>query len=150
MSNIANSIITAQNAILGVCNLAAVGACTTRGPTATASLAAANIFLLVPANALADIPISKISVKGISTAITAATVAQLVGIWHWDGTNAYMIDEIIVTAVTPSTTVASFKLDTIYDDLVLPATHALYASTTIATTAATTALQVKAHGAALG
>lgn len=150
MSNLGNNVITAQNAILGVCNLAAVSACTTRAPTATASLAGANISLLVAANATADQQISKISVKAISTSITAPTVAQVVGIWHWDGTNAYMIDEILVTVVTPSTTAASFKLDTIYDDLVLPATHALYASTTIATTAATTALQVKAHGAALG
>jgi hypothetical protein len=149
MANTPNSIITPQLAILGTANLAAVGACTTRGPTATAGLAAANIFLLVPANASADIPINMISVKAISTAIAAPTVPQLIGIWHWDGTTAYLIDEIAVTLVTPSTTTASFKLDTVYTYLKLPMTHALYASTTIATTAATTALQVKAYGSSL-
>lgn len=149
MANTANSLMSPQAAILGHCNLAAVTACSTRGPTATAGLAAANIVIALAANATADQKISKIHIKGISTSMTAATAANIVGIWHWDGTNAYLIDEILVTAVTPSTTVASFAGFNIYDDFVLPATHALYMSVSVTTTAATTALQATVHGASL-
>lgn len=149
MANTPNTFMSGQAAILGTANLAAVTACTTRGPTVTAGLAAANIILCVAANATADQKISRIDVKGISTSITAATAAQLVGIWHWDGTTAYLVDEITVSALTPSTTTPSFQTYTLYDDLVLPATHALYVSTTVTTTASTTALQVTAHGASM-
>ncbi len=146
MANTANSIISAQNAVLGHANLAAVSACTTRGPTVTASLAGANIVVCVP-TVSTDTKITKVALKAISTSITAATVAQLVGLWDWDGTTAYMVKELAVTAVTPSTTVASFESDTVYDDFTLPAGHALYVSTTVTTTASTTALGVTAHGA---
>ncbi len=133
--NTPSSIMSPQAAFLGHCNLAAVTACTTRGPTATAGLAAANIVIALAANATADQKISKIAIKGISTSFTAATAAQIVGIWHWDGTTAYLVDEILVTLVTPSTTVASFEGEVVYDDFVLPATHALYMSVSITTTA---------------
>ena len=149
MANTANSVITPQLAVLGHADLSAVTACSTRGKTATAGLAAANIFSLVPLNASADQRISKISVKATSTSITAPTAAQLVQIWHWDATNAHLITEIAISALTPSTTVASFQQDTLFDDLVLPIGHALYASTTVTTTASTTALEVTAHGASM-
>ena len=149
MSNTANNFMSGQAAVLGHCNLAAVTACTTRGPTATAGLAAANIVIALAANASADQKISKIAIKGISTSFTAATAAQIVGIWHWDATNAYLIDEILVSLVTPSTTVASFYGEKVYDDLILPATHALYMSVSITTTASTTALQGTIHGASM-
>lgn len=151
MANIFNSVATPQNALLGHANLAAVTACTTRGPTATAGLAAANIVVCVPTVA-SDCKISKIALKGISTSMTANTVAQLVGLWVWDGTTAYLRKELIVSPAssTPSTTVPSFELDTLFDDFVLFAGQALYVSTTVTTTAATTALGVSAHGAFLG
>ena len=82
------------------------------------------------------------------TAVTA-NAANLVDIWMWDGTTAFMILEIAVTAVTPSTTSASFTTNyTFSAPLVLPAAFALYASTTVTTTAAGTALQVTAYGGA--
>lgn len=148
MANTPNSLISPQNAVLGHANLAAVTACTTRGPTATAGLAAANIVVCIP-TVTADTKISKVALKGISTSITAPTAAQLVGLWDWDGTNAYMVKELTVTALTPSTTVASFESDSLYDDFVLPVGHALYVSTTVTTTASTTALGVTAHGASM-
>lgn len=148
MANTPNSVITPQLAVLGHANLAAVTACTTRGPTATAGLAAANIVVCVP-TVTADTKISKIALKAISTSITAPTAAQLVGVWDWDGTNAYMVKELTVSLITPSTTVASFESDTLYDDFVLPIGHALYVSTTVTTTANTTALGVTAHGASM-
>lgn len=149
MPNIFNSVATPQNAGLFTANLAAVTACTTRGPTATAGLAAANIIVCIPAVA-SDFKISTVKVKGSSTSMTAPTAAQLVGLWFWDGTTAFLAKEVVVSQVTPSTTVASFEGEMTFDDFVLPAGKALYVSTTITTTAATTAFGVFAHGAFMG
>lgn len=153
MAGVSNSIILPQSAGFWNLSLAAVNACATRAPTATAGLAAANIFLLVPPAAsqtpvgLYQTRIDKILAKGCSTSITAATVAQTITIWVWDGTTAFPIDELLVTSVTPSTTTASYQGQSVYTGFVLPAAHALYASTSITTTAATTALCVSAIGA---
>jgi len=141
-----NSVVLPQSAIVYNLSLAAVTACATRAPTATASLTGANIFLLVPATTN-GVRIDKILAKGCSNSITAATVAQTITIWEWDGTTAFPIDELLVTAVTPSTTVASYQGQVVYTNFVLPSTHALYASTSITTTASTTALSLSALGA---
>ena len=127
--------IFAQTPYAKTLTLAAQTACTTRAPTATASLAGANITAFVP-----------VSTNGLR--IDSIQV-NAVGIWMWDGTTAFMILEIAVTAVTPSTTSASFTTTyTFSAPLVLPAAFALYASTTVTTTAAGTALQVTAFGGA--
>ncbi len=126
-------------------SLAAVTACTTRAPTATASLAGANISLLCPASTSGR-RVDKITVQACSSSITAATVAQTILLWLWDGTTAYVIDEFLVSAITPSTTVASFNISRFYTNLVLPAAFALYVSTTVTTTASTTALSVTLFG----
>ena len=131
-------------------DLTAATACTTRAPTVTASLAGANILPLT-AVSTNGLRIDRIQVKGSSTSITAPTASQLVQIWDWDGTKAYLIDEIQVSLITPSTTAASFQGMNVYNSsptntLVLPATHALYVSTTITTTASTTALIVTLFG----
>ena len=135
-----------QTPYLKSLSLAAQTACTTRAPTATASLAAANIVELTPASTNGR-RIDSIQVSACSTAIGSATVAQIVGIWAWDGTTAYLIKEIDVTAVTPSTVVDAFST-TWYPTmpLVLPAAFKLFASTTVTTTAALTALQVTVMG----
>jgi hypothetical protein len=130
-----------------IASLAAATACTTRGPTVTASLSGANILAFVPISTN-GLRIDSIQVKACSTSITAATAANIVGIWLWDGTTAYLYDELLVTAVTPSTSVASFVTSKSYTNLVLPSTFALYASVTVTTTAATTALSVQAFGGA--
>lgn len=138
--------IAAQTPYLKSLSLAAVTACTTRAPTATASLAAANITELTPVSTNGR-RVDSIQVSACSTAIGSATVAQIVGIWAWDGTTAYLIQEITVTAVTTSATVAAFTT-TWYPTipLVLPAAFKLFASTTVTTTASTTALQVTVMG----
>jgi hypothetical protein len=60
-----------------------------------------------------------------------------------------MIQEVVVTAVTPSTTAAAFTTTYVFPiPLNLPAAFALYASVTVTTTAAGTALQVTAYGGA--
>jgi len=130
-------------------SLAAQTACTTRAPTATASLAAANIIQFVPTSTN-GCRIDYILVKSASTSITAATAANLVQIWNWDATNAYLTDEIPVTAVTPSTTAAGFTTTyTFANGLFLPAANRLYISLTVTTTASTTALTATAFGALL-
>lgn len=135
-----------QTPFLKTLSLAAVTACTTRAPTATASLAAANITELTPVSTNGR-RVDSITVSACSSAIGSATVAQLVGIWAWDGTTAYLIEEIVVTAVTPSATAEAFST-TWYPTipLVLPAAFKLFASTTVTTTASTTALQVTVQG----
>jgi hypothetical protein len=90
--------------------------------------------------------IDKIQVQAASTAIGATTAAQLVIIWMSDGTTAYPIDEIVVAAQAPSATAVSFNTSKLYSNLVLPAGFTLWASTTVATTASTTALVVTAFG----
>ena len=126
--------------------LAAQTACTTRAPTATASLAAANIVEVVPASTN-GLRIDSIQVNSCSTSFTSATAGNIVGIWVWDGTTAFLFAEILVTAVTPSTTVAGFTNTlTFANPLVLPSTFKLFASVSVTTTAATTALQVTAMG----
>ena len=140
--------IFAQTPYAKTLTLAAQTACTTRAPTATASLAGANIIAFVPVSTN-GLRIDSIQVNAVGTSISTANAANLVDIWMWDGTTAFMILEIAVTAVTPSTTAASFTTTyTFPAPLVLPAAFALYASTTVTTTAAGTALQVAAFGGA--
>ena len=139
--------IFAQAPIIGIADMSAISACTTRAPTATASLAGANIIQLVPTTTN-GCRIDKIRIKGSSSSITAATAAATVIIWIWDGTTAYPFDEILITALTPSTAVASFSAEVSYSTLQLPSTYKLYASTTVTTTASTTAFVVEAFGGA--
>ena len=138
--------IFAQAPYMACTTLAARTACTTRGPTATANLAAANIIEIVPTSTN-GLRIDSIQVNACSTSFVAATAGNIVGIWVWDGTTAYLFTEILVTAVTPSTTVAGFTTTlTFANPLVLPSTFKLYASVSVTTTAATTALQVSVMG----
>ena len=138
--------IFAQAPYMACTTLAAQTACTTRGPTATANLAAANIIQIVPTSTN-GLRIDSIQVNACSTAFTSATAGNIVGIWVWDGTTAFLFTEILVTAVTPSTTVAGFTSTlTFANPLVLPSTFKLYASVSVTTAAATTALQVSVMG----
>lgn len=126
-------------------DFSAVTACTTRAPTATAGLAAANIIILAGTSTNGK-RIDIIRVKGSSSSITAATATQLVTIWKHDGTKAYPMFEILIQPQTPSTTSGSFEIVVPYTGAPLAPTHSLFASTTITTTASTTAFVVHAEG----
>lgn len=140
--------IFAQTPYVKSLTLAAQTACTTRAPTATASLAAANIISFVPTSTN-GLRIDSFQVQACSSSITAPTAANLVQIWVWDATNAYLLLEIPITVQTPSTTSSAFTTTyTLATPLNLPSTFALYASVTVTTTASTTALQVMAFGGA--
>ena len=147
MSATYNSALLPQTPLCASLTLAAVTACATRAPTASASLAGANIFQLV-ASQTNGFRLDQIQVQACSSSITAATVAQTVLIWLFDGTTAWVIDEILVSAVTPSTTAAAFSTIKTYNNRVYPTGFSLYASTTVTTTASTTALQVMMNGGA--
>lgn len=140
--------VFAATPIVAIASLAAVAACTTRAPTATAGLAAANIIALT-AVSTSGLRIDSIEVTGAANAIGGATTAGLVGIWAWDGTTAYLIDEISVNATTPSATTPTFQAIKYYTNpIALPAAYRLYCSTSVTTTAAANALSVAASGGA--
>jgi len=138
--------IFVQSPLIGYLDMSAQTACTTRGKTATASLAGANIIQLLNTTTNGA-RIDSIQVNACSTAIGSQTADNLVGIWIRDGTNAQLYNEIAVTAVVPSTTTAGFTTTiTFTNPLVLPSTYKLYASVSVTTTASTTALQVFTFG----
>ena len=68
--------IFAQAPLLSIADMSAVTACTTRGPTATASLAGANIFQLVNTTTN-GCRIDKIRVKASSTAFSSLLLLRL-------------------------------------------------------------------------
>jgi len=109
--------------IVGLGSLNAATALTARTPiTGTTGLTQ------LTATSTNGTKIDAITVKGQGT-----TVAAVVGIWIYNGTTSYLFDEILVTAITASTTVASFVSTTSYTNLVLPPTYQLYISETVQT-----------------
>jgi len=145
MANTFNSVASPQHSIIGIADFSAKTACTTRAPTATAGLAAANIFVMVPTTT-EDTPISRIVLKGSSSSFTAPTAVQTLTLWVYDGNTAYPVKEILLDAKTPSTIVGSFEYDYLLTDFSLPIGYALYASTSITTTASTTGFVAMAFG----
>jgi hypothetical protein len=76
---------------------------------------------------------------------TATTVASLVNLFLFDGTNWDLFDQIIISATTGSTTAKAYRLVTAYTDLVLPsASWKLGATLTVAPTTGT--VRVAAFG----
>jgi hypothetical protein len=67
-----------------------------------------------------------------SGSLVATTVAGLVYIFLYDGSNYRLFDTIAVTAITASTTVAPFRLSKTYNNLVLKSGWSLRASQSIA------------------
>ncbi len=106
--------------------------------TAAALLTTADLSLTAPsvaatvltANATNGSKIEAITIAGVGT-----TVAGAVNIFTHDGTTYHLFDTILVTAVTPSATVAPFFLTRPYVNFWLPKatpTWTLRASQTIA------------------
>ena len=75
------------------------------------------------------------------TATGASTAAGIVFVWIYNGTTSYLVDEITISAVTPSTTLPAATAYVDYTTMVLPSTYQLYVSTTI-----TQNLNVAAYG----
>lgn len=69
---------------------------------------------------------------------TATTVAALVNLFLYDGTNWDLFDQITISATTGSNTVKAYRLVTAYTDLVLPsASYKLGATITVQPTSGT-------------
>ncbi len=84
-------------------------------------------------------------VLSINVQGTATTVASLVNIFLWDGTQWDLFDQVTITATTGSNTVKGYRLVTAYTDLVLPSTsHKLGATISVAPTTGT--VRVAAFG----
>jgi hypothetical protein len=61
---------------------------------------------------------------------TGTTTAGMVRLYYFDGTNTRLLDEVPVTAVTPSASAAAFRARRVYDNLIIAgSTHKLQAST---------------------
>jgi hypothetical protein len=76
---------------------------------------------------------------------TATTVASLVNIFLWDGTQWDLFDQVTISATTGSNTVKGYRLVTAYTDLVLPSTsHKLGATISVAPSTGT--VRVAAFG----
>jgi hypothetical protein len=76
---------------------------------------------------------------------TATTVASLVNLFLYDGTNWDLFDQVTISATTGSNTVKGYRLVTAYTDLVLPSASAkLGATITVAPTTGT--VRVMAFG----
>ena len=84
-------------------------------------------------------------VLSINVQGTATTVAALVNIFLYDGTQWDLFDQVTITATTGSNTVKGYRLVTAYTDLVLPSTsHKLGATISVAPTTGT--VRVAAFG----
>jgi hypothetical protein len=70
--------------------------------------------------------IDKIKVSSKET-----TVAGILSIWIYNGTTSFLFDELIVGAVTGSTTLPGYTIEKDYQNLVLPPTYQLYVSPTV-------------------
>lgn len=138
-----NSIITPQAPFSAFADLQAVTAVTTRAKlTASTTLVAFSPFTNTNGK-----QINSILVKNTGTGITTANAALLVLIYQYDGSSAYwLVDEIPITSVTPSTTSPSFITQVYYSNWIIPANHTLWAATTVTTTAAGTGFIVNCRG----
>lgn len=72
-------------------------------------------------------------VDRISVHSKATSAASIVFIWLYDGTTAFLIDEIPIAVVTASNTVPAFDVYNTYNNLILPSTYQLYVSQTVQT-----------------
>lgn len=88
--------------------------------------------------------IEEIVVHASATSLAATTVAGLVYLFVYDGSTHHLFDTIAVTAITASSTVAPFRANRLYSNLVIPSGSALRASQSIAGNASI--LKVEAFG----
>jgi hypothetical protein len=60
---------------------------------------------------------------------TATTTAGVVRLWIYDGTTYYLFEEILVSAITPSTAIATYNTTLTFNNFMLPTGHSLRATT---------------------
>lgn len=122
MTVTANSIVTPQT----VGN----GNATLTSPTAVTSRA--NIAGTTGLVKLKDVTTNGAKVYEISWKSKGTSSTGQLSIWRYDGTTSFLMDELPIAGVTPSTTVASESNKRTYANLALKPTEALYCSVTVA------------------
>lgn len=65
----------------------------------------------------------------IDITATGTTTSGVVRLWLYNGTTYYLFQEILVSAITPSVTQASFSSTSTYNNLMLPTGWSLRATT---------------------
>ena len=60
---------------------------------------------------------------------TGTTTAGVVRLWVYTGSTYYLLSETLVTATTPSTSIAVFSSTSTYNNLMLPSGYSLRATT---------------------
>lgn len=75
--------------------------------------------------------VEEIVVTATSTSLIATTVAGLVYLFIYNGTNYRLFDTVTVTANTASSTAAPFRASRPYNNLVFPSGSFLYASQSV-------------------
>ena len=72
-------------------------------------------------------------VDQITFTATGTTLAGIMDVWLYDGTNSQLLQEFAVTVVTPNTTTTVGYTSTLnFTNLTLPSTHAIYVSSQVA------------------
>lgn len=71
-------------------------------------------------------------VDSIRIRCKATSVATNLCVWLYNGTTSHLIDEISIGVTTASNTSAAYVSETLYDNMVLPATYQLFVSVTVA------------------
>ena len=104
--------------------------------SATAITSRANITGTTGLTQLTATSTNGTRIDAITITAKGTTVANTVDIWIYNGTTSYLFAEIAVSAVTPSTTTASFTTTQTFNNLTLPPTYQLYISEQVGTTSA--------------
>lgn len=112
--------------IVGIATLTAATAVTSR----------ANITGTTGLTQLTATSTNGTRIDAITVTAKGTTVANTIDIWMYNGTTSFLLAEIAVSAVTPSTTTAAFTTTVTFSNLVLPPTYQLYISEQVGTTSA--------------
>lgn len=141
-----NSIITPQNPYHNFANLIAATALTSRAPISGTT----GLTVLVPTQTN-GIQINQIRVKVSGTSTSGSNAALSIYVWiHSTGSaTAVLFDEIVLGTTLASATAASYQTDVYYSGLILPSTHSMYVSESVATNTTLTGPIVHVFGGLL-
>lgn len=65
----------------------------------------------------------------VNIVATGTTTAGVVRLWVYTGSTYYLLSETLVSAITPSTTIAVFSSTATFNNFMLPSGHSLRATT---------------------
>lgn len=107
-----------------------IGIATLTAPAAVA--ARTNIVGTTGLTQLTPTSVNGKRVDSIRIRCKATSVATNLFVWLYNGTTSHLIDEISVPVTTASTTSAAYTSETLYENMVLPATYQLFISVSVA------------------